>query len=250
MRSLARLVVAAPFVLGGSGAVLAEEITILASNGFKAAMHELAPQFEKQSGHKVSVTWGSSNNMMKQAEEGKAFDAVILIPSHVDGLIEQGKVVDGSRVILARVGLGVAVRQGSPKPDISTVDAFKKAMQNATGVAYTTTGQSGQHFLSVIEKLGIAEPVKAKSKTLPQGDVAVFVAKGEADIAVQLLPELGSVAGVEVVGPFPAELQSYIVMAGGIGANAKDKKAVQALMEFLTSPAALPAIKAKGMEPG
>src|SRR5262249_44829753 len=126
----------------------------------------------------------------------------------------------------------------------------KQTILNAKSVAYTTTGQSGQHFLSVLEKLGIADEVKAKSKTIPQGDVATLVTKGEADIAVQLIPELSSVAGVEVVGQLPAELQCYIVMAGGIGTNAKDSNAVQAFMQFLATPAAVSVIKAKGMEPG
>lgn len=158
--------------------------------------------------------------------------------------------MDGSIVDLARVGVGVAVKQGAPKPDISTVDAFKKALLNAKTVAYTTAGQSGQHFMSTLEKLGIADQVKAKAKTLPGGDVAEFVAKGEADVAIQLIPELASVHGVEVVGPLPAEIQTYIVLTGGVGANAKDKAGAQAFIKYLTTPAAISVIKAKGMEPG
>jgi molybdate transport system substrate-binding protein len=158
--------------------------------------------------------------------------------------------MDGSAVDIARAGLGVAVKQGAPKPDISTVEAFKNAMLNAKGIAYTTAGQSGLHFISVIEKLGIAEQVKAKSRTIPSGAAAEFVVKGEADTAVQLIPELAAVPGVEVVGPFPAELQSYIVLTGGIASNAKEKAAAQALLRYLTTPVAISVIKAKGMEPG
>ena len=228
----------------------AADIGILASNGVKAAVVELVPQFEKETGHKLNFTWGASNLLAKQAEAGEAFDVIIVTPALMKSLIEQGKVMGGSAVDLARVGSGVAVKQGAPKPDIGTVEAFKNAMLNAKAIAYTTAGQSGLHFMSVIEKLGIAEQVKAKSKTIPSGDSAQFVAKGEADIAVQLLPELASVPGVEVVGPFPGELQSYIVLTGGVGSNAKDKAAAQALLRYLVTPAAISVIKAKGMEPG
>jgi molybdate transport system substrate-binding protein len=199
----------------------AADITVLASNGVKAAVVELIPQFENETGHKLKFTWGASNLLTKQVESGEAFDVVIVTPSLIKGLVQQGKVVDGSAVNLARVGLGVAVKQGAPKPDISTVEAFKSTMLNAKAIAYTTAGQSGLHFISVTEKLGIADQVKAKGKTIPGGAAAEFIVKGEADTAVQLIPELASVPGVEVVGPFPAELQNYIVLTGGVGTNAK-----------------------------
>ena len=225
----------------------AADITVLASNGVKAAVVELIPQFENETGHKLKFTWGASNLLTKQVESGEAFDVVIVTPSLIKGLVQQGKVVDGSAVNLARVGLGVAVKQGAPKPDISTVEAFKSTMLNAKAIAYTTAGQSGLHFISVTEKLGIADQVKAKGKTIPGGAAAEFIVKGEADTAVQLIPELASVPGVEVVGPFPAELQNYIVLTGGVGTNAKDKVGAQALIKYLTTPAAISVIKAKGM---
>jgi molybdate transport system substrate-binding protein len=231
-------------------AARAADITILASNGVKAPVVELAPQFEKETGHKLNFTWGASNLLVKQAETGEPFDVIIVTPALIKSLIQEGKVVDGSAVDLARVGLGVAVKQGAPKPDISTVEAFKNTMLNAKAIAFTTAGQSGLHFMGVAEKLGIAEQVKAKSKTVPGGAAAEFVAKGEADIAVQLIPELASVPGVEVAGPFPAALQNYIVLTGGVGTNAKDKGGAQALIKYLTTPAAISVIKAKGMEPG
>jgi molybdate transport system substrate-binding protein len=238
------------FLSGNMIAARAADITVLASNGLKAAVVELVPQFEKDTGHRLVFTWGASNLLVKQIEGGQTFDLVIATPALLKNLIKQGKVVDGSAIDLARVGLGVAVKQGAPKPDISTVEAFKRTLLNAKAIAYTTAGQSGLHFISITEKLGIAEQVKAKGKTVPGGAAAEFVAKGEADIAIQLIPELASVPGVEVVGPFPAELQTYIVLTGGVGTNAKDKAAAQALIKFLTTPAAISVIKAKGMEPG
>jgi molybdate transport system substrate-binding protein len=226
------------------------EIAVLASNGVKAAITELVPQFEKKTGHKLHFTWGASNLLAKQVDSGEAFDIVVLTPALIKGLIQQGKVIDGSATDLARVGLGVAVKQGAPKPDIRTVESFRNTMLNAKAIAYTTAGQSGLHFISVTEKLGIADQVKAKGKTVPGGAAAEFVAKGEADIAVQLIPELSSVSGVDVVGPFPAGLQNYIVLTAGVGTQAKDKAAAQALIKYLRSPTAISVIKAKGMEPG
>lgn len=238
------------FLPGNITAVRAADITVLASNGIKAAVVELVPQFEKETGHRLVFTWSAANLLVKQIEGGAAFDVAIVTPALMKGLIKEGKVVDGSAVDLARVGLGVAVKQGAPKPDISTVAAFKQTLLNAKAVAYTTAGQSGLYFISVTEKLGIAEQIKAKGKTSPGGAVAEFVAKGEADVAIQLIPELASVPGVNVVGPFPAELQTYIVLTGGVSANAKDKAAAQALIKYLTTPAAISVIKSKGMEPG
>lgn len=235
---------------GNMTAARAAEIKVLASNGIKAAFVELVPQFEKETGHKLDFTWGASNLLVKQIERGKVFDVVIVTPALIKDLIKLGKVADGSAVNLARVGLGVAVKQGAPKPDISTVEAFKKTLLNAKAIAYTTAGQSGLHFISVTERLGIAEQVTAKGKTVAEGPAAELVAKGEADVAIQLIPELASVSGVEVVGPFPAELQNYIVLTGGIGTTATDKAAAQALIKYLTTPTAISVIKAKGMEPG
>ena len=162
----------------------ADEITVLASNGVKAAVVELVPQFEKDTGHRLAFTWGASNLLVKQIEGGQAFDVVIVSPALIKNLVKQGKVVEGSTVDLARVGLGLAVKQGAAKPDISTVAAFKQTLLNAKAIAYTTAGLSGLQFIGITEKLGVAEQVKAKSKTIPAGAAAEFVAKGEADVAI------------------------------------------------------------------
>jgi len=238
------------FLLNGLISARADDITVLASNAVKAAVVELVPQFEKETGHRLAFTWSASNLLVKQIEGGQAFDVVIVSPAQIKNLIKQGKVVEGSTVDLARIGFGLAVKQGAPKPDISTVAAFKQTLLNAKAVAYTTAGLAGAQFISIAEKLGVAEHVKTKSKTIPAGPSAELVAKGEADVAIQLIPELASVPGVEVVGPFPAELQTYFVLTGGVGANAKDEAAAQAFLKYLTTPAAISVIKAKGMEPG
>ena len=228
----------------------AAEITVLSSNGVKSVVSELAPQFEKATSNKLIITYGPSNLLVKQIDAGKTFDVVIVTPALINDLVNKGKVVDGSAVNIARTGVGVAVKKGAPKPDLSSVDAFKRALLNAKAIAYTTSGQSGLHFASVIEKLGIADQVKAKGKTMPGGAAAELIIKGEADIAVQLIPELMAVSGVDVVGPFPPELQTYIVLTAGIGADANDKASAQALIKFLSAPSAVPVIKANGMQPG
>jgi molybdate transport system substrate-binding protein len=238
------------FFLGNVTTTHAADITVLASNGIKAAVLELVPQFEKATGDRLVFTWGASNLLVKKIEGGEAFDVVIVTPALMKSLIKQGKVVDGSAIDLVRVGLGVAVKQGAPKPDISTAEAFKQALLNAKAIAYSPAGQSGLQFISVTVKLGIADQVKAKGKANARGPAAELVAKGEADVAVQNLAELGSVRGVEVVGPLPAELQTFIVLTGGVGTDAKDKAGAQALIKYLTEPAAISVIKAKGMEPG
>jgi molybdate transport system substrate-binding protein len=166
---------------------------VLASNGIKAAFVEIAPQFEKATGHRVNVMWDASNFLFKKIEDGQAFDVVIISPDLVAKLAKSGKVAEDSTATLARAGLGVAVRDGAPKPDISSAEAFKQTLLAAKAIAYTTSGLSGVQFMRIAEQLGIADQVKAKGKTVPAGASAEFVAKGEADVAVQLIPELASV---------------------------------------------------------
>jgi molybdate transport system substrate-binding protein len=228
----------------------AGEITVLSSTGLKSVVSELAPQFEKATGNKLNVTFDASNLLVKQIEGGKTFDVVIVTPALINDLVKGGKVVDGSGVTLARAGVGLAVKKDAPKPDISSADALKRALLDAKAIAYTTAGQSGLHFASVIEKLGIANEIKAKGKTIPGGPAGELIVKGEADMAVQLVPELMAVSGVDVVGPFPPELQTYIVFTAGVGTGATDKTGAEALIKFLSAPSAAPVIKVKGLEPG
>ena len=228
----------------------ASEITVLSSTGVKTVVLDLAPQFEKATGNKLNITFNASNLLKKDVDAGSSFDVIILTPALINELIKAGKVADGSATDIARAGIGVAVKKGAPKPDISSVDAFKNALINAKSIAFTTAGQSGLQFAKVIEKLGIADQVKAKGKTLPGGSAGELIIKGEADMAIQLIPELMAVPDIEVVGPFPKDIQSYVVLTAGVAVNAKDKAAAQALIKFLTAPSAIQVIKTNGMEPG
>jgi molybdate transport system substrate-binding protein len=197
-------------------------VKVLASNGVKAVLRELAPQFERSTGHNLAITFDRSSELKKRIEAGELFDVAILTGPMIDGLMQQRKVAAGTGANMARSGVGVAVRAGAPKPDIGTVEAFKRALLDAKSVAYTTEGASGVYFASVLQRLRIADAVQAKSKTQPGGAVGELVARGEAELAVPQISELLPVAGTEVVGPFPPELQSFTLFTAGLaGADRK-----------------------------
>ena len=237
------------FTLGQASVAGAAEIQVLCSNGLKAVMEDLAPKFERATGHKVVVKFGLAANFKQQIESGQTFDAAFLTPAAIDDLIKQGKVAVDSRAVIARTGLGLMIRAGAKKPDIGTTDAFKKALQGSSGIAYAKEGASGVAFVAIVEKLGMAEALKSKLKPTVTGEeVNDLVVKGGAQFGVLPLSEILAVRGAELGGMFPSEVQSYIVMAAGASSSAKQSVAARDLIKFLTSPDALPVIKAKGME--
>jgi molybdate transport system substrate-binding protein len=248
MKALA--IVAITFTLLQPAGAGAAEIRVLASTGVSTVMKQLIPVFERSSGIKVNVTYDTSNTVLGQIKGGETADLIILTAPVIDELTGQGKIAPGGRTDFARTGVGVAVRTGAPKPDISSVDAFRRALLNAKSVTYTTTGASGIYFAGVIEKLGIAAEVKAKAKTPAGGHVADLVANGEAELGVQLTSEVRGVPGADYLGPLPAQLQMYTVFSAGLFAGAKDAEAAKALIRFLTSPEAARAFQAGGFEPG
>jgi len=190
--------------------------------------------------------------LTKRIAGGEAFDVAVLTPKAVDDLAKEGKFVAGSRANLARVGVGVVVKDGTPKPDISSVASFKQALLAAKSVAYidpAAGGSSGIYVAGLLDKLGIAGEVKPKAKLIPGGAVAEHVAKGEAELGIHQISEILPVKGVTLVGPLPAEIQNYTVYAAGVGAHAKESDAAKALLKALTSPAAAEVLKSKGMEP-
>ncbi len=224
-------------------------IKVLASNSIRAVMGELVPQFERASGHSVSVSYDPAKVMLARIERGETADLAITGSAAIDELVKQGKLLAGSRRALARCRVGIAVLAGQPKPDISSVAAFKHAVLDAKSVAYTQEGASGMHFARLIERLGIAEQVKAKAVRQPGGLIGELVAAGKAEIAIQQIPELMAVPGIELVGPLPAEIQLVTVSSAGIFAGTQQAEAAQALIEFLAAPAAAKVMKAKGLEP-
>jgi molybdate transport system substrate-binding protein len=239
-------------LLLAQGAVAnAAEIKVIASVGVKAVLEELAPQFERAGEHKVKITFGTAVPLKRQIDGGESFDVVVLTPALVEDLAKAGKVASGTATNVAKAGIGVAIRAGAPKPDISTADAFKRTLMNAKSIAYSKEGQSGTAMARLIERLGLADEMKAKTVLgTRSGQTAANVVEGKAELAFTLLSEILPIAGVEVAGMLPAELQSYVVFTAGVGAAAKDPQAAKAFIDFLKAPAAVPTIKAKGMEPG
>lgn len=227
----------------------AAEIKVLSAPAMRAVINELGPQFERATGHKLVIQFGLGAVLKRQIEAGATFDVAIFTPPVIDDLIKGGKIAAGTRADIARSGIGVAVRAGGPKPDISSVDAFKRALLNAKSVAYAGEGATGIYFMGLLERLGIAADMKAKLKPMAGGAAVPAVARGEAEIAVIPTASVFGVPGAELVGPLPSELQTYIVFTTGVGATAKEPEAAKALIRFLTAPAAVPVIKAKGMEP-
>ena len=225
------------------------EITVLSSLATKEAYLELVPQFERRTGRKVTTTWAGTVDIMKRMAAGEIYDLVIVSSTAVDDLIKQGK-VKGPRVDLAKTGIGVAVRAGAPKPDISSGTAIKKALLAAKTVGYST-GPSGVYLMGLFERLGIAAEVKAKTRQVPSGGtVGTILASGEAELGFQQVSELVHVSGVDFVGPLPPEIQHVTVFSAGIHTNAKAPEAARALLDFLIAPAARTVIQKHGLEVG
>jgi molybdate transport system substrate-binding protein len=229
--------------------VMAAEIKVLSTHAALEVLSELGPQFESATGHKLSFSYDPANIIKRQIENGAAFDLAIVTRGAIDDLVKLGKIFPDTCVDIARSGLGLAVREGAPKPDIGTAESFKQAMLAAKSVIRSTEGTSGLHFEKVLDRLGIADQMKGKIRLGPSGRVAEFVARGEVEIAVQQVSELLPVVGAELVGPFPPELQLVTVFSAGVSTTSKEPKAAKALIDFLAAPTAASVIKAKGLEP-
>jgi molybdate transport system substrate-binding protein len=229
----------------------AAELKLQVSNALKTTMEELAPQFEKASGHKLVIEFGAAAEIKTAIQKGAAVDVAILTSAATDDLIKEGKLAAAGRADIARAGAGVAARKGVAKPDISTTEAFKHAMLEAKSIAYVAAGATAPYILSVFDRLGIADQVKPKLKPQPTSNPAAkAVANGEAELGITQISEILPYTGAELVGPMPPELQLYTVFPATIAANTKEADAAKALIKFLTAPAAIAVLKAKGLSPG
>jgi molybdate transport system substrate-binding protein len=229
----------------------AAEVKVVASNGLKAVIEALAPIYERTSEHKLKAVYGTAVPLKRQIDGGEPFDVAVLTPPLVQDLVQSGKVAAGSTSDVAKTGIGVAIRAGAPKPDVSTVDAFKRALLNAKSIIYSKEGQSGTYMASLIERLGLTEQLKSKIILETRGGQSIHeVAAGNAEIGFSLISEILPVAGAAFAGPLPADIQSYVVLTAGVAAGAKDAGAAKGFIDFLKSPAAAPVLKDKGMEPG
>jgi molybdate transport system substrate-binding protein len=234
----------------------AAEIKVLTSRAMNHVLTALVGAFQTTSEHKVVLILAPPAEIRRRIVNSEIVDVAMSGEAIIEDLVQQGKIARDGKLTLARVGVGVAVRAGSTKPDIASVEAFKRALLAARSIVYTDPavgGASGIHFEKILDRLGIANEIKAKSilnaqaATTPSAEI---VARGEAELGIQLISEIVSVPGAELLGPLPAELQAMTVISAGIVATASEPDAARVLLEFLTSPAAEAVIKATGMEPG
>jgi len=231
------------------------EIKVVSTTAMKTVFEALAPAFERATGNRIAVELGPSLRLEKELGEGKAADVAIVSQKGIDDLIAGGRIAAGSAAHIADSTIGVAVAQGAPKPDISTPENFKRAMLAAKSIACSKPvggGQSGAHLAKVFEQLGITAQMQPKSHYGAGGAgglAGLVVLRGEAEIGIQQMAELMAVAGIDIVGPLPRELQSVTPFVAGISAGANDPDAAKALISFLTTPEAKRVIKAKGLEP-
>jgi molybdate transport system substrate-binding protein len=229
------------------------ELAIYSSIGVRSAADELFQKFEKTSGHKLAVTWGTAPMLVKRIEGGETSDVLILSRAGIDTLSKQGKIAPGSDVALAGSGVAIAVKAGAPKPDISTPEALKQTLLKAKSIAYSEPsagGASGVYFAKLLERMGIADQMQAKTKYPPAGGFsAELLLTGEAELAVQQKPELLHVAGTEIVGFLPGDLNVVTEFVAGIMPGSKNADAAKALIAALRSPDAKAAFRAKGLDP-
>jgi len=229
--------------------VRAAEITVLCSNGIRAVMQELVPQFEKATGHHVVITYGLAAALKRQIDAGEPFDLAILTPQFIDDGIEKGKLVRESRSELARAGMAMAIRKGSAKPDVATTDALKRTLLASPAIAFAKEGAAGTYFVGLIDRLALTRDLQPKLKPVATGvDVAAAVAKGDASLGIMPLSEILPAPGVELLAPFPPDVQSYLIMVAATRRDSPRSTVASELIRFVTSPSTLSVLKANGME--
>jgi molybdate transport system substrate-binding protein len=224
------------------------DLKILSGGAMQGLMAEAVPLFERDGGCKVAVEIGLTSALRKAIADGAVFDIALLPRGDVDALARDGRITAGSVTDIARSAIGVAVRAGAPKPDIATVDAFKRAVLQAGSVTYSD-GPSGLYIAGLMERLGLAEAIKSKTR-LTTGPVAELLARGEAELGLQQIVAILPVKGADLVGPLPAELQNIIAYAAGLSTRSANGEAARQFIAFTATPEVVDLIRAKGMEPG
>jgi molybdate transport system substrate-binding protein len=239
------------FLFASKAPAQGTELLVFTSDGMKPSVEELSPQIEQSIGRKLTTQFNSSKALKDKIQSGDPFDAAILTSDVIDDLIKQGKIAAGTRTDIARTGMGVGVRAGAAKPDVSSPEALKRTLLSAKSITFNPSGASAPHVYDIFQRLGIAENVKSKlilKENAEPGRPQMDVAEGKADLVITLIPEIKFFKGVELAGPVPGDLQSYISFAGGVATNSHNADAAKALIKFITSPAAAPTLKAKGEE--
>jgi len=250
-RALALGIISALLLTGAAGAA---EVRVMISGGLTAAHKALVPEFERATGHKVLTAYGPSmgttvNAIPVRLERGEPADVLIMVGYALDDLVKQGKVISDSKVDLVKSPIGVAVKSGAPKPDISSADSLKRSLLAAKTIAYSDSASGVYVSTEMFDKLGIKDAMKDKARKIPATPVGEIVAHGDAEIGFQQISELKPVEGIDIVGPLPDELQKITVFSAGIATVSKEPDAGRALIKFLASPAARPEIVKSGMDP-
>ena len=249
-------VVAAVFLFSAPGAATRgvgsqnSELRVFTTRSIATVLEKIGDDFERRTGRKLRVTTDIAVRMVRRINDGEPFDFLVAAPAQIDELIRAGKIIPDTRADLARSGIGVAVRADAPKPDVSSVAAFKRALLMARSVAYLKEGQSGLYVAGLLERLGIAETIRSKV-TLPETDiVSELVSRGEIELGIVVITQIMTTEGVALAGPLPSEIQSYISFTGGISASSKSIDTAKDLMTVLRSPTAIGIMRSQGMEPG
>src|SRR5450432_2803453 len=237
-----------------AGVASAAEVRVMISGGLAAAYKELVPEFERLTGNKVITAYGPSmgttvNAIPVRLERGEPVDVLIMVGYALDDLAKQGKVIPDSRIDLVKSPIGIAVKSGAPKPDISSADAVKRTLLAAKSIAYSDSASGVYVSTEMFEKLGIADAMKDKAKKIPATPVGEIVAHGDAEIGFQQISELKPVEGIDIVGPLPADVQNITVFSAGVSSTSKEPDAAKALIKFLCSPQAAPVLVKAGLEP-
>ena len=252
-RTWGRVAAVAAFIAAQATFATAAEVKVFSTIGVQAALEELTPKFEKASGHKLNITWATAAVLVKRIQGGETADLLVLTKQGLDTMVKENKATASADAVFASSGMAMVVKKGAPKPDISTPEAFKQALLKAKSISYSNPehgGASGVYLHKLIERMGIADQVKAKTHyPPPSGNAGNLVVSGEAELAVQQEPEVMSVAGVDMVGPLPAELNNITTYAAGPGAGTTQAEAANALVKFLHTPEAQAVFKARGLKP-
>jgi molybdate transport system substrate-binding protein len=248
--SIAGITLACLMFFSQRAAAQSYEVHVLASNGIKAVLEDVLPQAQKAIGHPISVQYRPTSALKKDIDAGAEFDVAIVTVESISELSKEGKTVGGEGMPISRVGVGIGIRKGAPRPDISTPEALKRAMLGAKGIAYGPGGASLPYITKMLETLGIADTMKPRTLLFDTSDQTnEAVAEGKADFGMTLVSEILPAKGVELLGPFPDAFQGYVRFSAAASASAKNPAAAIALIKFLAGPDALPAIKARGMQP-
>ena len=249
LRAFAIATIGAVLMLSGLP-VSAAVIRVIAGGPLPGVFKELGPQFEKETGHKVNASFASTANVRRQIDDGAVFDLVLTDASAVQGWVKEGKLAPATHTPVAYAGLGLGVRAGAAKPDVSSIEASRNALLSVNTLGHGPESASATSLHNLLERIGIAEAMKPRLRPMGGGAIYKSVAAGDLDAIVGAVPSILAAPGVDLAGTFPHELQTYIPFAAAVSAGSKEPEAAQAFIKFLTSPAAAKVLRSKGLEAG